>query len=317
MIFDIEIELILTTFSEVALLLIAGLYLSFPTLFIQHPNQLYFYSLIFQITGNILVISLDVLTIRYIIIRQSDNLKAIVCLVYASIWFSLLFYHYLLALNIEIILKISRASMQGYKKRVFIYHLLSIVMAAVLLILIFALTDFSLGYAQDPQKTLIYNILIWYIALICIATLICVGLYLKQMIKSRSTSLLNLIILTLCIDICAAIGILTPQIMYYFDLSDKSLAKHSWFLTVCSSSIGMVEFVVLILNKRSIRLIKSVLQKQRSKHNRGKRIRNMSHAVNTEDSFYGMLVEVDEIKNGDSGLLCHFFDQVTKEVRDI
>ena len=131
------------------------------------------------------------------------------------------------------------------------------------------------------------------------------------MIKSRSTSLLNLIVLTVCINLCVTISDIAPQVLHYFKLSDERMSGIYWVLLGINSTIGIIEFVILVLNKKCIRLIRSVLQQQRERFRNRRKTRSV-HRLDSADA----LIEIRMIKQStsDGGLLGQFFDNVTKEV---
>ena len=95
--------------------------------------------------------------------------------------------------------------------------------------------------------------------------------------------------------------------MSYERFADSNLA-----IVYATSSLGAIEFVILILIKKYIRFIKMTIHRYRNKQ---KRISNNTY-VSCDYSTNEVLIEINEQKQSlsDGGLLCYFFDQVTKEV---
>ena len=311
MLLQIQLDLILSCFSEAGLLIIIILYSSFHSYFLKHPNQVYFYSLIFQSLAFALEISLDIMVLMYFLFRNHNNIPILIFLFHIQTYFSILGFHYIIALNIEIIIKISRASVQSYKKRVLIYHIFSIVMTTIFILLIFSLQDFNFNVYKDLKDELTYNLLLWYVMFLSVVSWACVGIYCKYMVKLKSTSLFNLVLLTVLSNISIILDPVIPQILYYCKVSFQN-SVINWVILIVSTSQGTLEFIVLILNKKSIRLIKNYIQKYRNKQKRISRSLHNSRECSTTS----VLLEINERRKSlsDGGLLCYFFDQVTKEV---
>ena len=231
---------------------------------------------------------------------------------YMDAFFTILGFHYILALNIEIIIKISRASAQDYKKRVFIYHIFSIILSIAFIFIILSLQNFEFEISKDLRGALTYNLLIWYLGFLSAIAWMCVGIYCKYLVKLKSTSLLNLILLTILSNLSITGGIIFPQILYYCNVSYERFADLNLAIMCVSSSLGAIEFVILILNKKSIRVIKMTIHRYRNKQKRISNITYDSRDYSTNE----VLIEINERKQSlsDGGLLCYFFDQVTKEV---
>lgn len=311
-----EIELSFYSISFLLLTFIVVLYASFPAKFLKHPSQLYFYSLIFQVIYTVLFIALDILILRYFLFRNSLELMQAVYMLYLASFVFIMFYHYLLALNIEIILKILRTSSQGYKKRVFFYHFASIAMTIIIFTLALSATNFKFVVDDGNFKHgFVYNFIVWYIATISLTTWVCTAIYFKYMIKSRSTGLLNLVLLTIGINITVALGFLLPQTLYYFKVSDSlNMTGISWFITVINASAGIFEFVILVLNKKCIRFIVGIFRQQKNRF-LSKERRSQSFIPVELRSDSQLLVEINSSQqNLDDGLLSDFFNNVTKQV---
>ena len=140
---EIRIELALTVISGFLVLIMIALYVSFPTLFLKHPNQLQFYTMVFQLIEISLSISTSTLKLMYSIYRNKYTSQADYYINTSILLNFLMLYHYLLALNLEIIIKITKASVQGYKRRVILYHIISISMSLLMFILFLTMTEFK------------------------------------------------------------------------------------------------------------------------------------------------------------------------------
>ena len=182
-------------------------------------------------------------------------------------------------------------------------------------ILAFSLVDFTLNTDRDVKDEFTYNLLVWYIGGLSLIAWICVGIYFKIMIKLRSTGLFNLILLTILSNISITVGTLVPQVLYYFNKTYKDSPNISLLFDCINSSLGIFEFIVLILNKKSIRLIKNALIKCKNKLRKNYSL-NKSRQHSREISPFTILTEINESRHSfsDGGFLCYLFDQVTKEV---
>ena len=234
---------------------------------------------------------------------------------YTLVFAAILTFHYLIALNIEIIRKISRASAQKYKKRVFFYHIFSIGMTIAFVFLVFTLEDFKIIIDINIRSQLTYNLLVWYIGGLSLIAWICVGIYFKIMIKLRSTSLFNLLLLTILSNISITVSTIVPQILYYFEESYQGPSNIILIVGCIHYSLGISEFIVLILNKNSIKLIKNTITKCKSKLRRKDSIMRSSRQ-NSRDLSLKILTDINESMHSfsDGGLLYYLFDQITKEV---
>ena len=176
-------------------------------------------------------------------------------------------------------------------------------MTIAIVLLVLFLMDFSPYAYIEFRDKLSYNLLIWYMGILSVIAWICVGIYCKHMIKLKSTSLFNLVLLTIISNISITAAVVAPQIMYYLKVSSEKLAAVNFVIVCVTSSIGILEFIVLILNKKTIRLIRRIMNRYR-------------HKQSVFQSTSGVLIEINERRQSlsDGGLLCYFFDQVTKEV---
>ena len=183
-------------------------------------------------------------------------------------------FHYLIALNIEIIIKISRASAQNYKKRVLMYHIVSIAMTIILLFVVISVQDFKFHVGILIKNELAFNLVVWYMGALSMVAWACVGVYCKYMINLRSTSLLNLILVTCFANISYMVGSIIPQILYYCNVYYQGNDQINFILQCGYSSLGIVEFFFLILNRKSIRDIKRIVAKLKYRERKGKEDRN-------------------------------------------
>ena len=313
-----QIELILSSVSAALLLKIVALYISFPRLFLRHPNQLYFYSIILLIIGLFFTISMDVMILKYYLYRNSYIFETLYFR-YIQFFIFLVFYHYILALNFEIIIKIFRASSQGYKKRVCVYHIITYTLSVVLILLVLSLTNFDLNDRKALNDKFTYNLVLWYVYIMSLAMWICIGIYFKEMVKSKSKSLLNLVLLTIGINLTVLVSMIIPQIAYYFDEDVYNQSLFNLLEAVFSSAGGILIYVILISDRKRFRLIKSVMQQQT------KRLQNPRHRKKTfsfiaQRSLSGFIAEINNSKEegySGGGLLTDYFDSVTKEVLNI
>lgn len=241
----------------------------------------------------------------------------VVYIEYALLLLYVVFYHYIFALNLEITIKLSRATSQGYKKRVIVYHIISTVLTIILALLLISITYFQTDKEALSLDALGYDILAWY--LICISGIvwIFIGIYFKKMIQTKSLGLLNLMILTVIVNIVLILGVVMPEIILYFELDNIVEDKIGWALLVMDGALGFIEFLVLIMNKKFFRFISSVIQQKKDKIVRDSIRKSQDTSRQRISSLLSEINRSDSGLDEDGGLLGDFFDHVTKKVKGI
>ena len=307
----LEVELTLYPITILGLLIIIGLYLRYPVLFFRHPNQLYFYSLIFQLLFQSLCTLSDIIILQYHLYRDISNGQVVNCIGYSAMFAFFLFYHYIVVLNFEIVIKIARLVSQKYKKRVLIYHVISIVMSVVMIYLVIDSTNYQLEYTEDSNSKLAFKSAIWYVYAMFFSSFFCIGVYIKHIIAQKSTSLLNMLILTIAINICVFIGIILPQTSYNFNFSYEIHDILFWVEIAFGCSSGIIQCFIVIFNKKCIGLIKAANQKRIIEKNK-----QIQRKCSKELRMNSLLMGLDEViqNPSDGGLLGNFFERITKDV---
>ena len=165
---------------------------------------------------------------------------------------------------------------------------------------------------------LAYNFLLWYIYAISLGNWICVGIYFKKMISSRSTSLLSLVIFTIVTNIVLLASSIIPQIGEYCNITLYDISGASVSLAIISSCVGTAQFLIFISSKKRFRIIKSIVQQQRNKV-KNKRNRRNSKSILIDKRLSRVLIEIQDARERitDGGMLGDLFDEITKEVLHI
>ena len=224
----------------------------------------------------------------------------------------MIFMHYIFFLNFEIIFKIGKASSLDFRARVWIYHILSILLSALLILLLLLLTDFGEEIKVHAYANINFQIVVGYISIISLFIWIFIGWYLKSLLITKSRSLLLLIILSALLNLMTLFGLIIPQLLYFIDLSDKYSIWYSWVTSVTNSVVGILQFVFIILNKRCLTFIHHAFWEKKS--NKTKSIK--SYLINENKSFNKMLLDINHsIRDG--GMLSDLFDKITQQVRKI
>ena len=194
------------------------------------------------------------------------------------------------------------ASTSGYKKRERFYHLFQIVFSTLLLFITLFLTDFGTKLVNDDEMyhNVGFEIVVVYLIAATLIIAICICLYFKQMIITRSKGLLNLVFVSIVICLCVLFGFILPEILYFtgHDLSD--LYDFTWIISIINASAGILQFKILIFNRKSMNMVKNLIRKQRKKHKK-------CDFVN-KNSFVHNCSAID-------GLLSDYFEDITKKVR--
>ena len=130
-----EVELILSSLSIFFLGCIIILFSLFPAIFLKHPNQLYLCSIIFQIITLGFGIAESIILIK-LNLADPEPRHTYIALAFIESFAFLMFYHYIVALNLEIIFKIFNTSSQKYKFRVRFYHIASFIVSLIIIIVL-------------------------------------------------------------------------------------------------------------------------------------------------------------------------------------
>ena len=309
-----SLELTLSIISSVLILKLLVMYMCFPGLFLRHPNQLYFCSLIFWVLNLILRITTDISLLRYLLHRSSNKLQGNSYLYYTSEFLFLMFYHYIVVLNLEIIIKISKASSQGYKKRVLAYHIFCTASSIIIVALTVSLRSIEINETapENNRNDAGYNLFLWYIFLLSFGSWACVGVYFREMVKVRSKALYSLVLLTIAINLTIFLGFIVPEIAYYFELNISYSDSIFILLEVLANAAGGIfMYMALVTCKKRRRFMKSIFHQQRKKWKLRKQ-RKQNDWNGADKSASLMLIESKQSECG--GLLADYFDNVTKEV---
>ena len=310
---SLQTELICYSISMFSLLLIIIIFLSFPAIFLKHPNQVYLYFVFFQMLHQCTSILLEILSLEYPLFRKSLSNSLYNFIVYPDLLIDFLSLHYLLALNIEITFKLSSTPRQDYKKRVLIYHMACTTLSLSLFTVFLSVTDFNLNMDKNTRSNVTYNVVFWYINTLYLLSWMCIAVYFKQMVKSKASSLLSLVIVTLCFNISRTISVGLPQIMYYCEVSFSYAELESWIDLGCESGVGIVQLIIVLVSRKFLRLAKSILQQKRERFRKNRNRALVGRSVSS------VLIEINNSTSilGDVGLLGDFFDHVTKIVWEI
>ena len=194
---------------------------------------------------------------------------------------------------------------------------MSITSAILVIFLMLALANFNINQKLDSEfvKSLSYNFALWYLYAISFALWVCIGIYFKKMIASKSTSLLSLVLLTVAINLTLLIGFLIPQTLFYSKIHSHTSSVMDLIDIVLSSSGGIFMYIIMLSSRKRLRFMKSILQQYRKSVRRSKS-KMIREPNDTRNSLDFVLLEVNDSGNSfsDGGLLAELFDNITKEV---
>lgn len=172
----------------------------------------------------------------------------------------LLFYHYIIFLNREISIKISKISSKSRKKQRIAYHFLTFAITFCACLAVFFASNNGKDFGKNTiYKVRAYQYFTYYITCTTFCLLVYIGKHYKMILSYKSSEFNSLLLVTLSVCIFNILGIIIPQLLATFGKADSPeyYEISDWIL----SGSGIFPPIARLANKRFCRLLSFRRQK--------------------------------------------------------
>lgn len=288
---------LLSSLLEATLIII---YSIFPNKFLRHPNQFFYYSLFSQVLYSLLGSTIIILFAENLRNPSKYSQKVFKTLFLIFSFFFLVFFHYILILNLEIYRKLSNSLNKCTFKRLCVYHLLTFTLSSVIILLSVFISDEE---AVGRSGYGIHSILIMYYMLVTSVFIwFCIINFIKKRLFSRFKGMIGLA----CVSLLISIYILSEYVQMIMHI-EGFYEKSYKVITLIQACFGIMQFLAMAIDRNFWKTIKKAWK--------SKKINAADSFLSLENKELTMTIDAKDFEiNQSVALFSDLLENITKTV---
>lgn len=230
-----------------------------------------------------------------------------------------MYFHYILALNIEIFFKLTKTLSKSSRTRIILYHVLTCTISIGLTFIFALISDFGNNSVDKGAKgnSLQHNIIMYYLLFDSLVILICIMKYFRKRFIAKSKDIINLIIISIILIATTIFGS-SFSFLSHTNIDRNTKYYINLIADIFYASIGIFQFCVLALDKRFRQKIKNIAiegSKKLRKTFGAKKLYKIS-TMGNDKTLTDAIIDPNDymISQLKSGNLCEIFENITKNV---